>query len=642
MSRNLVANKGGLFHLDCPRDLRHVPLKFSPHQLQRHPPTHPLPIRNSDPGFLNHDVKTQRREMDVLIDAIGYTHAQPGQISQSQSLTRPNNTYSSDANAATPQTGSASPSPHTQSQPPSHNRPSHRCHLCSRTYERADHLNRHLKSHENARPHKCSRCTKSFNRADLLNRHEAGHDRLTGDTTGRQRIERGDRVAAACQACVQSKSKCQDRKPCLRCVKRGIVCEGGGNGSRDDQSSSPTRLESVISNSNNCELGLGSNLGGQTDFETPGLRLNDTFGPNGNGPQTEPAHQQSSDIQTGGNTSGSGYYNDTTATNATNLFDDSFQDFTYLTGGSQFSQGLGFMPQDSYFSQDLDFGMWDIDIDSVELAYHSNNAQMEGSNPLPSSSPRNPQKDVSKRYAAFERSPWLWTPTQKDQALNDQDNLNLDEESIPSVLTPDSPAIRLDDFASCSIDSRVRDKMLGLLYTLRKTPTQVPSFPSLALLNSIIQVYFVQESFRVDQMIHSATFDSKNALPQLLVAIVSAGSTLISTPAIWRLGLALQEVVRHTVADFWEQDNRHTRNLQALQAYMIGLDVGLWSGFKRKMEIAESFAQPVIVMLRRAGAFAALRNPSIFVPQRSDSDAVLESKWRKWVEKESWKRYLLS
>jgi hypothetical protein len=29
---------------------------------------------------------------------------------------------------------------------------------------------------------------------------------------------------------------------------------------------------------------------------------------------------------------------------------------------------------------------------------------------------------------------------------------------------------------------------------------------------------------------------------------------------------------------------------------MIGLDVGLWSGFKRKMEIAESFAQPIVVV----------------------------------------------
>jgi hypothetical protein len=89
---------------------------------------------------------------------------------------------------------------------------------------------------------------------------------------------------------------------------------------------------------------------------------------------------------------------------------------------------------------------------------------------------------------------------------------------------------------------------------------------------------------------------------------------------------------------------------------MIGLDIGLWSGFKRKMEIAESFAQPIIIvselllhlpcsndvyceqMLRRAGAFAPAANQSSADPRLEDSKAVLESKWRKWAERESFKR----
>lgn len=39
------------------------------------------------------------------------------------------------------------------------------CHICQRVYERADHLTRHLRSHENARPYQCTRCDKRFNRA---------------------------------------------------------------------------------------------------------------------------------------------------------------------------------------------------------------------------------------------------------------------------------------------------------------------------------------------------------------------------------------------------------------------------------------------------------------------------------------------
>jgi uncharacterized Zn-finger protein len=43
--------------------------------------------------------------------------------------------------------------------------PNNVCYICKRVYERADHLTRHMRSHENARPYSCSRCPKRFNRA---------------------------------------------------------------------------------------------------------------------------------------------------------------------------------------------------------------------------------------------------------------------------------------------------------------------------------------------------------------------------------------------------------------------------------------------------------------------------------------------
>jgi hypothetical protein len=225
-----------------------------------------------------------------------------------------------------------------------------------------------------------------------------------------------------------------------------------------------------------------------------------------------------------------------------------YDDLSFLD--SQLGHGFGFTPRDSYFSQDIDFGMWDIDLDSVELAYpslDSTNVRKSESQPRPIISSSTP-KDASKRYAAFERSPWLWKPTQKDQALNDQQNLDLDEDAIPSVLTPESP-----DTAGTiapSIHQKQRDQMLSLLLTLRQSHNHVPHFPSLSLLNSIIQVFFVQESFRVDSFIHAGSFDSTKALPHLLISIVSAGSILISYPSIWKMGLSLQEVVRHTTAAY--------------------------------------------------------------------------------------------
>lgn len=59
--------------------------------------------------------------------------------------------------------------PKTESAPPSASASTptsnHVCQICKRVYERADHLTRHLRSHENARQYQCTRCPKRFNRA---------------------------------------------------------------------------------------------------------------------------------------------------------------------------------------------------------------------------------------------------------------------------------------------------------------------------------------------------------------------------------------------------------------------------------------------------------------------------------------------
>lgn len=58
----------------------------------------------------------------------------------------------------------------------------------------------------------------------------------------------------------------------------------------------------------------------------------------------------------------------------------------------------------------------------------------------------------------------------------------------------------------------------------------------------------------------------------------------------------------------FEKRNASTRNLNVLQASLMCLELGQWSGFKRKMEIAESFLQPhltVCHLARRSCAWGA-------------------------------------
>lgn len=42
-----------------------------------------------------------------------------------------------------------------------------------------------------------------------------------------------------------------------------------------------------------------------------------------------------------------------------------------------------------------------------------------------------------------------------------------------------------------------------------------------------------------------------------------------------------------------EDDNSALRDLQWLQASMLWLDIGIFCGYKRKMQIAESYLQPL-------------------------------------------------
>lgn len=402
------------------------------------------------------------------------------------------------------------------------------CYLCGRTYERVDHLNRHMRSHENQRAHKCTRCTKSFNRADLLSRHQASHDRP--DKPG-QFIERGDRVATACRGCMSAKAKCQDEKPCLRCRQKGIPCDTPmtQNPQKKQRSSSAhprhgqsisysqplhvaTTIEDdrVISSHRRSSLAV-DNYSSQDDLDRSATELYDN----------SQMMQAPSLVPTMG-----------------------------FAESSEFDLDMGFVPRGFYFGQDIDFGLWDIDLSSVDMAHQVTDGisiSNEERSPRPISASKT--KDAAKRHAAFERSPWLWTPTQNDQVFNDHDNIGVDEHNIPAMLVAASPEDNRKEYVP-NMEDKQRDQMVVILCTISKSPSYLPRLPSLTLFNGLMQVYFVQQKMKVDHFIHSATFNPGTTLPQLLLAIISAGSTLIAVPAIWKMGLALQDVVRQSTGQY--------------------------------------------------------------------------------------------
>ncbi|KAK0225469.1 hypothetical protein IW262DRAFT_1265991 [Armillaria fumosa] len=89
------------------------------------------------------------------------------------------------------------------------------CPLCPAKFTRTTHLSRHIRSHTNERAHRCKLCGAEFTRSDLLTRHK----KTCGDPLKAHRSRR-----KSCQACVESKVKCDLQCPCSKCISRGKKC----------------------------------------------------------------------------------------------------------------------------------------------------------------------------------------------------------------------------------------------------------------------------------------------------------------------------------------------------------------------------------------------------------------------------------
>ena len=165
----------------------------------------------------------------------------------------------------------------------------------------------------------------------------------------------------------------------------------------------------------------------------------------------------------------------------------------------------------------------------------------------------------------------------------------------------------------------------------------MPSFPSLQLLEDLIDVFLLEDTYAICSHIHIPSFDSRKTRTELLLAMVARGAAFISFPPIWKMGMVLQDVVRYAIAEEFEKDNSVTRELQAVQGSLMWVNTGVWSGFRRSTEIAASFLQPPITLLAWANAFSRSRYTDIS-PALEDSSEVLEQKWGEWAEQEARKR----
>ena len=545
--------------------------------------------------------------------------------------------------------GASSGSPNGSMQQP--NARLYSCGKCSKSYARLDHLSRHVRMHTQEKPYQCQVCSKAFARADLLKRHTLGHSK--DDPGTKPTIIQHSRVSQACEACAGLHLKCEEEKPCKRCTKKGITCNFTANFPQPDMEHSPEGGYVQEPPSYHDNMRQMQHLPPMQQVQqiqpVPPPVHRQSFS---NGTQQLPAMQMNEPLpplpppQSHMGMEGSMMPPQTPGNNAF----DYLRDKMMLPSSQQNGNGLQVIdyqagpwtPRELFdFGVDTNMELNDLDLSFLDSYNNANPFDLRtpsigfstaGSDIMPSfTSAPVPPLDTT---ALPKASVWRFRPLSKDSGSAEQANLSL---PTPTSLDIDERVTREP------ITQTARDKILAMILstcTPKSAPRAVACFPSVSLLDSLFQFSLTSPGSHAKHWIHAPTLLAGQSRPEVLAAIIAAGAVLTPDAAIRKVGYAIQEAIRTAVQVQVEEDNTLMRDLQIMQASLLQLKIGLWSGDSRKMELAEGFQAGLVTMARRAGLFRRGTYERI-VPYPEDQGDMLQNKWRHWVKQESRKRFAL-
>ncbi|KAL5115932.1 hypothetical protein ACEQ8H_006154 [Pleosporales sp. CAS-2024a] len=519
---------------------------------------------------------------------------------------------------------------------------------------------------------------------DLLKRHVTNHDSDATNKRQKREIARDTRVVQACEACSQSHLRCEDEKPCSRCRKKNIPCRVPEPSATDD--SEINELDAVHAAQDLLDLSnrfdyppdaTPSQSGHQpsmtpkldilspdVQFRNPSLQASTPTMVPGNGTLNTPLQtdasirQQSMAASTHipssmESLSANQQYTEDTVANLA-YFDNTVPHFDDTPSIDPFLPDyFRNMPHyEAFFSGqatprgildmsfDLDVGLTDIDLGLLDHY----NFQIPFAADTPSTDTQGVDQHIPEsesvpvRTEAFKQSIWRYLPQRhKDFGGAEQANL--------AYADSDKANSRRSQIVQCrAITERLhrvsRDRLMALVLGTC-SPDNVKriasAFPSIELLDTLIQFFLTSPSLDAQSWFHLPTFSPSKISPEVLAVIVAAGA--VSTPDVplRKLGFALHEASRIGQAKAFEADNTAIRDLPHLQNLLLELQVGMWSGISRKMEIAESFLQPLMTMIRRGGRFRRSTWKQI-APPTDDNSSSTERRWHEWVQQESYLR----
>ncbi|KAL8308678.1 hypothetical protein RB597_000211 [Gaeumannomyces tritici] len=472
------------------------------------------------------------------------------------------------------------------------------CADCLRRYARPEHLQRHIATHTLGKRFACDVCGKAFGRADLLKRHRANHEE---DPTGMKKRRLASapgaaRVAQACAGCARARVKCEEVKPCARCRTRGIPCkysssagvspyhsihrrttspDGSGRGTsrqaRPNKSPSPGFTQEQPQKSQLYQMPTSATSPpiGSVDV-VPGSYPDFSGGSAAFGFSTA---QPSLVMQSEGTLA---------AVTPRNFTPDVNVPFSDFMRGILYQHGTD-TPSDTTSLHGLavlDFcNTSNLELDDIDFSFLGN-------------------WGIARDGASLQQAPQLHQHQQEQQVETQHQQhqheyqQQCDEDSCTS--DGDSPGI-----------SSLRHRLVKLWDDdrLRWAPNpQNTGYDDQENLPvpSATAAMAEAASFAYDALgaVSSRVGDSP---PDLLACCAAAGATMTSNLTLRKFGFAVQEAVGIVIPKNFEDNNQRASDRALVQAVVLGQDIGLWSGNKRKIEIAECHTDIPITMMRNRG-----------------------------------------
>ncbi|KAK2019981.1 hypothetical protein LZ32DRAFT_4243 [Colletotrichum eremochloae] len=538
----------------------------------------------------------------------------------------------------------------------------YQCAHCQKRYSRPEHLARHIQTHTLGKRFACQICGKAFARQDLLKRHVTNHENDNDPNKKRRRTDTSpgaSRVSHACRPCATARVKCEEVKPCTRCRNRNLNCEYS---STEAGSAAAMHLLHLSGNPHTTSTpGSLTTSPSQSAYDSspstayqqhPQHAMLPPRDENGQLGSTHHVKSESGRFFSQNNVNGQvsnravpvNFEIGNPAVDMTLPFSDFLQNVIYESGmdvsrmvGAQGLAVLDFCDNSNLELNEVDFGVLD----------HWN---MDAMGNAESNQSFTPHTDDSIDLAQMRQtlvkvwteSPWQWAPNQLDSGYVEQPNFSVPPGDTTSAAFQQSRQ-KHARVVKDKLDQSGRDQILAIVLSTCKNDNIMSrvasSFPSLEVMDSLVHIFLAAHFCQTSQWIHRGSFSIEAQWPEWLAVAASAGAILTPVQTLRKFGFALQEAVRVTIPSRFEDANTTIKNLGLVQTLILGQDIGLWSGNRRKMEIAECHLQIPITMMRYRGKFQRASYPIIEV-NISDEGEVLENKWRLWCERESWKRLL--